>query len=128
MSRRCYTGASETKPCSRAVLLICLAIGFTAIANAQSAEAVAARMPDASRALATLRAMDCARCHGRGLDGWAAPSLLAYVRTAPRELFDRIVLEGDVVRGMPGYKSNPRVVADLDAIYIYLRARAESTR
>jgi hypothetical protein len=89
---------------------------------------MAARTPDASRALATLRAMDCARCHGRGLDGWAAPSLLAYVRTVPRELFDRIVLEGDVARGMPGYRSNPRVVADLDAIYIYLRARAETTR
>jgi len=39
--------------------------------------------------------------------------------------FDRIVLEGEVSRGMPGYKSHPRVVADLDAIYAYLKARAD---
>lgn len=78
----------------------------------------------ASRVRAALRAMDCARCHGRDYDGWAAPSLLAAVRDGSRERFDRIVLEGDIVRGMPGYLHQPRVVADLDAIYVYLRTRA----
>jgi cytochrome c55X len=71
-----------------------------------------------------LRAMDCARCHGRDYDGWAAPSLIAGVRDGSRERFDRWVLDGDIGRGMPGYRRQPLVVADLDAIYAYLLARA----
>jgi mono/diheme cytochrome c family protein len=71
-----------------------------------------------------LRAMDCARCHGRDYDGWAAPSLIAGVRNGSRERFDHWVLEGDIGRGMPGYRSQSLVVAELDAIYAYLLARA----
>jgi cytochrome c55X len=71
-----------------------------------------------------LRAMDCARCHGRDYDGWAAPSLIAGVRHGSRERFDHWVLDGDIGRGMPGYRSQPLVVAELDAIYAYLLARA----
>jgi cytochrome c55X len=111
-----------------AALLSCIAVGLAADANAQVGESLAAgaRVDDAARGWATLRAMDCARCHGRDFDGLTAPSLLYYVRSVPREWFDRIVLEGDIGRGMPGYKSNPRVVADLDAIYAYLKTRADS--
>jgi cytochrome c55X len=71
-----------------------------------------------------LRAMDCARCHGRDYDGWAAPSLIAGVRDGSRERFDHWVLDGDIGRGMPGYRSQPLVVTELDAIYAYLLARA----
>ena len=71
-----------------------------------------------------LRAMDCARCHGRDYEGWAAPSLIAGVRDMSRERFDHWVLDGDIGRGMPGYRSQPLVVAELDAIYVYLLARA----
>ena len=81
----------------------------------------------ASRGRAALRAMDCARCHGRDYNGWSAPSLLGAVRDGSRERFNRFVLEGDIVRGMPGYGSQPRVVADLDAIYIYLQMRVADT-
>ena len=108
------------------VLLPWLALGLGAAdGNAQSEGnlAAAGRISEAYRGWATLRAMECARCHGRDFDGLAAPSMVAYVRNAPREWFDRIVLEGDVSRGMPGYRLHPRVVADLDAIYIYLKAR-----
>lgn len=73
---------------------------------------------------AALRTMDCARCHGRDYDGWAAPSLIAAVREGSRERFERIVLDGDIQRGMPGYRSQPKVVSELDAIYAYLAARA----
>lgn len=85
----------------------------------------AAVEPQVRRGWEVLRAMDCARCHGRDYDGWAAPSLLASVRDAPKERFDRIVLDGDIVRGMPGYRSQPAVVADLEAIWAYLRARVD---
>jgi cytochrome c55X len=80
---------------------------------------------DPARGWAALRAMDCARCHGREYGGWSAPSLLAAVRDGPRERFDRYVLEGDPMRGMPGYRSHPLILAELDAIYAYLRARSE---
>ena len=76
------------------------------------------------RGWTALRAMDCARCHGRDHDGWAAPSLIAGVREGSRERFDRWVLDGDIGRGMPGYRSQPLVAAELDAIYAYLLARA----
>lgn len=80
---------------------------------------------DPARGWAALRAMDCARCHGRDYGGWSAPSLITAVRDGTRGRFDHYVLEGDVTRGMPGYRSQPLVVAELDAIYAYLRARSE---
>jgi len=76
------------------------------------------------RGWAALRAMDCARCHGRELDGWAAPSLLAAVRDSPRERFNRLVLDGDMARGMPPYRSQAVVTTQIDAMYAYLLARA----
>jgi cytochrome c55X len=79
------------------------------------------------RGWATLRAMDCARCHGRDHDGWAAPSLIEAVRSGTRERFMRLVLDGDIERGMPGYRSQPAVVAGLDDVYAYLQARAAGT-
>lgn len=72
-----------------------------------------------------LRAMNCERCHGRDLAGWSAPDLVAAVRDGGRERFDRIVLDGAVERGMPGYRSQALVVAELDAIHAYLKARAD---
>ena len=81
-------------------------------------------MPSIARGFEALRAMDCARCHGRDLDGWAAPSLIASVRDAPRERFDRWVLDGDITRGMPGYRGQAVVDREIDSIYTYLVARA----
>jgi cytochrome c55X len=71
-----------------------------------------------------LRAMDCARCHGRDYDGWAAPSLIAAVQDYPRERFEVIVLDGVPQRGMPGYRTQPVVANQLDAIYRFLLASA----
>ena len=87
--------------------------------------AACAEEADPARGWAALRAMDCARCHGREYRGWSAPSLLAAVRDGPRERFDRYVLEGDATRDMPGYRSQPLIVTELDSIYAYLRARSE---
>jgi mono/diheme cytochrome c family protein len=106
----------------RVALLALLAALVVAARTADAAE------PDVSaqreRGRNALRALDCARCHGRDYDGWAAPSLIAGVRDGSRERFDRWVLDGDVVRGMPGYRSQPLVVAALDAIHAYLLSRA----
>jgi mono/diheme cytochrome c family protein len=79
------------------------------------------------RGWTALRAVDCARCHGRHYSGWAAPDLIAAVREGSRERFMRIVLDGEIVRGMPGYRSQAVVRADIDAIYAYLSARADGS-
>ena len=103
----------------RALLAIALSVAGAPAARADEANAQLAR------GWSTMRAMDCARCHGRDYQGSSAPSLLAAVREAPRERFDRYVLDGDIARGMPGYRSQPSVTANLDAIYAYLLARAK---
>lgn len=99
---------------------------FAWIGVAEAGGGLDARRALEARGRAALRAMDCARCHGRDYDGWAAPSLVAAVREGSRERFDRIVLEGDIGRGMPGYKNQPLVVSELEAIYAYLHARAHA--
>jgi mono/diheme cytochrome c family protein len=74
-----------------------------------------------ARAWRTLRAADCARCHGKDYDGLAAPSLVAFARTQSREAFVEIVLDGRPAMGMPAYRDNPRVVEGIDEIYRYLK-------
>ena len=102
--------------------------GFAAVLLAL-APMLCAADPDKSarlaRGWATLRSMDCARCHGRDYDGWAAPSLVAAVRDSSRERFERWVLDGNIGAGMPGYRSQALVADNLDAIYAYLRARSQ---
>lgn len=73
----------------------------------------------------TLRAVECARCHGKDYDGLAAPSIIEYARTQNREMFVRMVLDGDPPRGMPGYRHNPRVLGSIDDIYRYFLGRAQ---
>jgi cytochrome c553 len=71
-----------------------------------------------------LRAVDCARCHGKSYDGLAGPSIVRYAASSDRETFIRTVLEGDPPRGMPGYASNAYVAGNIDDIYRYFVARA----
>lgn len=72
----------------------------------------------------TLRQMDCARCHGADWEGSVGPSILAYVRSQPKENFVRVVLEGSPGKGMPGYAGAPRVAGEIDAIYAYFKGVA----
>jgi len=109
-----------------------LAVGFAA-AQSDGAEAagegaspplIDVRIVSAWR---TLRAVDCARCHGKHYEGLAAPSIVNYARTQSRELFVRVVLDGDPLRGMPGYRTNAWVAESIDDIYLYFQARANGT-
>lgn len=74
-----------------------------------------------------LRAVDCARCHGKDYEGLAAPSIVDYARTQSREMFDRMVLDGDPPRGMPAYRDNPQIAGHIDDIYRYFVGRANGT-
>ena len=92
------------------------------------ADTGAETLPDDSRianAWRVLRVVDCARCHGKSYDGLAAPSIVRYAETQNREMFIRMVLDGDPPRGMPGYWTNAYVVESIDDIYRYFLARAK---
>lgn len=108
-------------------------LAFIAIPTGAAAEAEAkeARSPSADVPIAaawkTLRAMECARCHGKDYDGLAAPSIIEYARTQTRDIFVRMVLDGDPPRGMPGYRNNPRVIESVDDIYRYFLGRARGS-
>jgi len=109
-------------PASKALLMLLVLPALQHAARADGAETEQSML--LARGHAVLRAMDCARCHGRDYRGWAAPSLIAAVREGSRERFERSVLDGDPVRGMPGYRNQPLVVAGIDAIHAYLLALA----
>ena len=77
-----------------------------------------------AKAWRVLRVVDCARCHGKDYAGLAAPSIVDYAALQGYEMFVRMILDGDPIRGMPGYRSNAYVVENIDDIYRYFRARA----
>jgi len=74
-----------------------------------------------------MRQLDCARCHGRDYTGSVGGSLLEVARTRSRDEFKRLVLEGNVARGMPPYGSVSLAVENVEGMYEYLRGRADGT-
>jgi hypothetical protein len=109
-----------------AVMAIALILPFLAqAADAPGCTRWPADEGELETAWQTLRVVDCARCHGKDYDGLAAPSVVEYVRaTRSRERFERIVLDGDPPRGMPGYRGNPLVAQTIDELYRYFSGRA----
>ncbi|MEM5289159.1 c-type cytochrome [Paraburkholderia sabiae] len=75
----------------------------------------------------TLRAIDCARCHGKDYEGLTAPSIIEYARTQSREMFVRRILDGEPSRGMPAYRDNPSIAGRIDDIYRFFLGRADGT-
>jgi cytochrome c55X len=104
-----------------ALLAIAVYVPSTAAGDVADLSSSDARIANAWR---VLRAVDCARCHGRDYAGLAAPSIVNFVASQNREMFIRMVLDGDPIRGMPGYRGNAYVVESLDDIYRYFVARA----
>ncbi len=106
--------------------LLAIAAAIPSIASADVTDDVDRSCVDAriANAWRVLRAVDCARCHGKDYAGLAAPSIVGYAATQSRETFFRMVLDGDPIRGMPGYRSNAYVTESLDDIYRYFRSRS----
>ncbi len=105
-----------------------LVIAACALSMTASDLAVAGGQPEVDTRIANawrvLRVVDCARCHGKDYAGLAAPSIVDYAALQSREMFVRMILDGDPIRGMPGCRSNAYVLENLDDIYLYFRARA----
>lgn len=103
----------------------CLLAG-TAVA-ADPAEAARQVNPPIFAAWQAMRQLDCARCHGRDYTGSVGGSLLEAARTRSREEFRRLVLDGNLTRGMPPYSSVSLAADNVDGMYDYLRGRADGT-
>jgi hypothetical protein len=84
--------------------------------------------PSGHAARDVLRAAACERCHGQDYDGLSAPSILAYVQTQDRNAFARVVLDGDIGRGMPGYRGFALVADCIDMLYDDFAARATARK
>ncbi len=83
--------------------------------------------PAVASAWQALRTLDCARCHGKSYEGLAAPSIVDYARTQGHASFVRAVLDGDAPRGMPAYRGNPIVDANIEGIYRYFAERVDGS-
>ena len=64
----------------------------------------------------------CETCHGANLQGFAAfPNLLTSPKTANKEEFAKIVLEGK--GAMPAFKGNEKVAAGIDNLYAFINSK-----
>ncbi len=114
----------------RSVVACCLlaaAMPFAAALGGETTDVAATLSvddPGIARAWRVLRQVDCARCHGRSYEGLAAPSIVGYAAAQTPEQFVRLIIDGDPSRGMPGYRANALVVANLGESRRYFAARA----
>jgi hypothetical protein len=72
-----------------------------------------------------MRQFDCQRCHGATYEGSVGPSLLRSASENAEDEFTRLLLEGNVERGMPAYQEVAPVAEKAPAIYAYVKARAD---
>ncbi|WP_233855964.1 c-type cytochrome [Paraburkholderia sp. HD33-4] len=115
LSRRCAV-----------VVLVMIAVAKPTHADVNAEHAGGPLTDDAIvSAWRVLRTVDCARCHGKDYEGLAAPSIVDYARTRSREMFVRMVLDGDLSRGMPAYRDNSLIAEHIDDIYRYFLGRAD---
>lgn len=65
----------------------------------------------------------CARCHASFGQGMIGPNLADSMNNLTREEFDDIVTNGRMA--MPPWKASAEVMAGLDNLYAYFKARAD---
>ena len=70
------------------------------------------------------RAAACDRCHGANQQGLVGPSLLESMKSLSKTEFAKVVLEGRLEKGMPGFNTSVTVTEHIDGLYAYLRGRA----
>jgi len=72
------------------------------------------------------RGGSCGTCHGGAGQGGAGPNLTVSLKEKiPHELFVETVTNGRSGTLMRPFKTNPRVMDNLDKIYAYLKARSD---
>lgn len=73
----------------------------------------------------TWRTGACDRCHGANQEGMVGPSLIASLKTLSKDEFVKVVRDGRMDKGMPGFGTNPPVAENLNALYAYLKGRSD---
>ncbi|GAC1631067.1 MAG: hypothetical protein NVS9B10_24110 [Nevskia sp.] len=73
----------------------------------------------------TWKTAGCGRCHGANQEGIVGPSLIESLKTLSKADFIKTVMEGRVPKGMPSFTGNASVAANIDKLYVYLKARSE---
>jgi len=73
----------------------------------------------------TWRAAACDRCHGANQEGMVGPSLINSLKVLTKDQFKTTVTEGRLPKGMPSFKTNKKVMENLDALYAYLKGRSD---
>ncbi|SIT37139.1 hypothetical protein BN2476_110123 [Paraburkholderia piptadeniae] len=127
-SRKMSAMSAIAPRCCALAVVVVIAFAIPARGDADTGRTASRLTDDAIvSAWRTLRAVDCARCHGKDYEGLAAPSIVEYARTQSREMFGRMVLDGEPSRGMPAYRGNPLIAEHIDDIYRYFLGRADGT-
>jgi len=103
-----------------ATFLLCGLV--TTAAHSQDTAGDPATLYDGWKAL---RQFDCARCHGATYEGSVGPSLVRSASEHSEEEFTKLLLDGNVERGMPAFRNVAPVAEKAPAIYAYFKARAD---
>ena len=69
----------------------------------------------------------CARCHGTYGQGMVGPNLADSLTVLSKDEFVKTVTDGKSgsIGSMPAWKSNTKVIAGMDQLYAYLKARSD---
>jgi len=73
----------------------------------------------------TWRAAACDRCHGANQEGLVGPSLVESLKTLSKDDFVKTLTAGRLEKGMPSWSTNAQVMANMDALYAYLKGRSD---
>lgn len=103
------------------------AAGASAAPAAGGAAAGGKADPQALKGFQTWRAAACDRCHGASQEGSVGPSLIDGMKRLSKDQFADIVGNGRLAKNMPAYKTNNDVMQNMDALYAYLKGRADGS-
>jgi mono/diheme cytochrome c family protein len=71
------------------------------------------------------RAAACDRCHGANQQGLVGPPLVESMKTLSRDDFRKTLTDGRLEKGMPSFSTSKMVMENMDALYAYLKGRAD---
>jgi mono/diheme cytochrome c family protein len=109
-----------------------LALAGAVVAMAQAPQARTYKVVDGYKVddftmtgFRTWRAAACDRCHGANQEGLVGPSLVESLKTLSKDDFVKTLTAGRLEKGMPSWSTNAQVMANMDALYAYLKGRSD---
>lgn len=71
------------------------------------------------------RSQNCGGCHGAEQQGLSGPALIDSLKHLSKDEFAATLREGRPAKRMPAFGQVPQVMEQVDALYLYLKGRAE---